>query len=185
MYYLVSFSSIAKARTVRTFPRASSATAVALATCSCAIRDKFRRIEPKTVPPRITTGNVAINSTVSLGEIMYKEMTQPTVWVVLRKPWDTHCLKALLKSWTSAVSLEVMSQKWGRKKWEGSHSCLVLSFQFLLSLPPSFLLLSHIHHIFSFLLSSVHSFILSSLFSLSFLSSILPLFIPTCFFCDL
>ena len=98
MYYLVSFSSIAKARTVRTFPRASSATAVALATCSCAIRDKFRRIEPKTVPPRITTGNVAINSTVSLGEIMYKEMTQPTVWVVLRKPWDTHCLKALLKS---------------------------------------------------------------------------------------
>ena len=138
MYYLVSFSSIAKARTVRTFPRASSATAVALATCSCAIRDKFRRIEPKTVPPRITTGNVAINSTVSLGEIMYKEMTQPTVWVVLRKPWDTHCLKALLKSWTSAVSLEVMSQKWGRKKMRRI-LFLSLSFFSIPSFSPSLL----------------------------------------------
>lgn len=68
--YLVSLSSIAKALTVRTFPSASSATAVALATCACAALESLLNSDPNKVPPMMTVGKTTIIMRVSLGEIM-------------------------------------------------------------------------------------------------------------------
>lgn len=105
--YFVSFSSMAKARTVRTFPRASSAKAVALETCAWAAFESLRNIEPNNVPPIIMTGNTTTIIAVSLGEITYSDTTHPIVCVVLRRPCEITCLKALLKSWISDVNLQL------------------------------------------------------------------------------
>ena len=104
--YFVSLSSMAKARTVRTLPRASSATAVALATCAWAALESLLKSEPNKVPLIITTGRTITIMAVSLGEIKYSETTHPIVCVVLRRPWEITCLNALLKSWTSDVNLQ-------------------------------------------------------------------------------
>ena len=50
LFYPISLGSMAKALTVRIFPMASSAIAIARDICSCASLDIFLRREPNPVP---------------------------------------------------------------------------------------------------------------------------------------
>ena len=77
--YLISFFSMAKAFTVRTLPKDSSATAKAVANCSCASRDIFLKTDPSNVPHMITLGTRLPINRVSFGEIIKRVTTQPTV----------------------------------------------------------------------------------------------------------
>ena len=109
--YLASLSSIAKARTVLMLLNASSATAVAAATCSCAFVESFRSIDPSIDPTSTIPGTRISIIEVSLGDTKYNMPTQPMVWVTLLIPCEIHCLKALLKSWISAVNLKLKEHK--------------------------------------------------------------------------
>lgn len=75
--HFLSLSSMANARTVRMLPKASSATPVAMAICSCDCRDHLLRIDPRTVPTAIIVGSATPMTTVICGEMRKREKTQP------------------------------------------------------------------------------------------------------------
>ena len=83
-----------------------------LPTCSWAWRDRTLSPDPISEPITIIKGSPSAITDAICGDIMKRETTPPTTWVMLLRPILTHILKELLKSWTSVVSLRQVNQ-WG------------------------------------------------------------------------
>ena len=83
-----------------------------LPTCSWAWRDRTLSPDPISEPIPIIKGSPSAITDAICGDIMKRETTPPTTWVMLLRPILTHILKELLKSWTSVVSLRQVNQ-WG------------------------------------------------------------------------
>lgn len=120
----LSVSPLSSRLTVRIFWIASWHTAVDFEACSCASDDNFRKLFPSRVPTNIILGMHRTITPVSCGDITMTDITHPTIWVKLLRPWDTSILNELFNSWISLVNLLTISPL--RCLSKNSMSCIII-----------------------------------------------------------